>query len=86
MSNITEITVGGTTYNLRDNGAVRFDEEQNLTNEQKAQARANIDIPDLIQEHINYNLCVRSINHRGYSIEAPRKHVPCFYPIVSERF
>ena len=42
MAKISEITVNDTTYEIKDNGAVRFDGAQVLTDTQQAQARENI--------------------------------------------
>jgi hypothetical protein len=41
MEKMKTLTVGGTTFVIVDDGTVRFT-EQNLTEEQKAQARDNI--------------------------------------------
>lgn len=42
MKDMKTLTVNGTQYNVVDDGAVRFDGIQSLTNEQKTQARENI--------------------------------------------
>lgn len=42
MSDIQKIKIGEQEYTLKDGSAVAFDEAQELTDEQKTQARANI--------------------------------------------
>lgn len=48
MPKMNTLTINETTYDIVDDGAVRFDSAQNLTPEQKAQARENIDVDQLI--------------------------------------
>lgn len=47
---IKKLTVNGQTFLVNDGGAVRFDENQALTQEQKAQARENIGTDGAVAE------------------------------------
>lgn len=47
MANMKTLTVDGETYTVKDGGAVRFDETQTLTADQKTQARQNIGAGDM---------------------------------------
>jgi hypothetical protein len=42
MPNMKTLTINGVAFNVIDDDAVRFNELQELTPDQKAQARANI--------------------------------------------
>lgn len=42
MEKMKTLTVGGTTFVIYDDGAVRYDTAQDLPEEKKAQARENI--------------------------------------------
>ena len=42
MPNMKTLTINGVAFNVIDDDAVRFNEIQELTPDQKAQARANI--------------------------------------------
>lgn len=53
MSKMITLTINGVQYEIEDDGTVRFDSAQELTDEQKAQALANLGIEITVDDAFN---------------------------------
>lgn len=53
MSKMITLTINGVQYKIEDDGTVRFDSAQELTDEQKAQALANLGIEITVDDTFN---------------------------------
>ena len=73
MKDMKTLTVGGETFKVVDADAVRTT-PQTLTEDQKDQVRINLGLNNTI----TCPSFIKSIAHRGYSIEAPENTLPAY--------
>ena len=60
MAEMKSLTINGIRYITKDAGSARFDEEQNISKEQKAQARKNIGVKDMLIVTVEDNMASRT--------------------------
>ena len=85
MTEMKTLTAGGETYTVTDGNAVHFHEAQSLTEEQKAQARANIgaDLAPTTAE-VGQTIVVKSVDESGKPTEWECVDLPSVPTAVSE--